>query len=137
MIVIKNIDNSVSLCKDSRGQEVVVFGKGVGFVKPPQEIPLSKIERTFYDVNEQYLALINDIPSEVIAFTAQQMMDIQDHLPYETNSNMVLTLADHLAFAMERIKRGIYVPMPSVYELETSYPLEIKVGRRIVSAMER
>ena len=137
LIVIKNINNNVSLCTDSRGQEVVVFGKGVGFVKPPQEIPLSKIERTFYDVNEQYLALLNDIPVEIITFTARQMADIQGHLPYETSSNLVLTLADHLAFALERMKRGIYVPMPSVYELETSYPLEIKVGRRIVSAMER
>lgn len=137
MIVIKNINNNVSLCVDSRGQEVVVFGKGVGFVKPPQELPLGKIERTFYDVNEQYLALLSDISPEVIQFTAQQMIDIQEHLPYETNSNLVLTLADHLSFAMERAKRGIYVPMPSVYELETSYPLEIKVGKRIISAMER
>ena len=137
MIVIKNINNNVSLCTDSRGQEVVVFGKGVGFVKPPQELPLSKIERTFYDVSEQYLALLSDIPPEVVSFTAQQLMEIQDHLPYETNSNLVLTLADHLAFAMERVKRGIYIPMPSIYEMETSYPLEIRIGRRIVSAMER
>lgn len=137
MVVIRNINNNVSLCADSRGQEVIVFGKGVGFVKPPQEIPLSKIERTFYDVNEQYLALLNDISPEVIDFTARQMLEIQDHLPYETNSNLVLTLADHLAFAMERVKRGIYVPMPSIYEMEASYPLEIKIGRRIVSAVER
>lgn len=137
MVVVKNINNNVSLCMDSRGKEVVVFGKGVGFAKPPQELPLSKIERTFYDVNEQYLALLSDIPPEVVDFTAQQMIGIQDHLPYETNSNLVLTLADHLAFAMERAKRGIYVPMPSVYEMEISYPLEIKIGRRIVSAMER
>lgn len=137
MIVKKNINNNVSLCLDSKGKEVVVFGKGVGFAAPPQEIPLSKIERTFYDVNEQYLTLLNDIPPEVIDFTAQQMMDIQNHLPYEMNPNLILTLADHLAFAMERVKRGIIVPMPSVYELEISYPLEVKAGRRIISAMER
>lgn len=137
MIVVKNINNNVAICKDSRGQEVVVFGKGVGFIKPPQELPLNKIERTFYDVNEQYLALLSDIPSEVIEFTARQIMDIQDHLPYETNSNLVLVLADHLSFAMERAKRHIYVPMPSVYEMEAGYPLEIKLGRRIVSAMEK
>ncbi len=137
MVVIKNINNNVALCLDSRGKEVVVFGKGVGFVRPPCEIPLGKIERTFYDVNEQYLALLSDILSEVIEFTARQMIDIQDRLPYATSSNLVLTLADHLAFAMERVRRGIYVSMPSIYELEVSYPLEIKVGRHIISAMER
>ncbi len=137
MVIVRNINNNVSLCVDSRGKEVVVFGKGVGTVKPPREIPLSRIERTFYDVNECYLDLLKDIPPEVLAFTAGQMLDIQDHLPYETNSNLVLTLADHLAFAMERAKRGIFVPMPSIYEMETGYPLEIRIGRRIVSSLER
>lgn len=137
MIVVKNINNNVSLCLDSSNKEVVVFGKGVGFIKPPNEIPLGKIERTFYDVNRQYLPLLNDIPSEIIEFTARQMMDIQSRLPYEINSNLVLTLADHLAFAMERAKKGIFVPMPSIYELEISYPLEVRVGRKLVSALER
>ena len=137
MIVVKNINNNVSLCLDSHNKEVVVFGKGVGFIKPPAEVPLDKIERTFYDVNQQYLPLLSDIPSEVIDFTARQMSLVQGQLPYETSSNLILTLADHLAFAMERSKKGIYVPMPSVYEMETSYPLEIEVGRRFVSALER
>ena len=137
MIVVKNINNNVSLCLDGNGKEVVVFGKGVGFLKPPAEVPLSKIERTFYDVDQQYLPLLSDIPPEVVAFTARMMTQVQDELPYETSSNLIFTLADHLAFAMERSKKGIYIPMPSVYEMETNYPLEIDIGRRFVSAMER
>lgn len=137
MIVVKNINNNVSLCLDSRNQEVVVFGKGVGFIKPPAEIPLRKIERTFYNFNPQYLSLLNDIPSEIIEFTTRQMADIQGQLPYETNANLTMTLADHLAFAMTRAKKGIYVSMPSVYEMETNFPLEVRVGRQIVAALER
>ena len=136
MTVVKNINNNVSLCLDNNGQEVVVFGKGVGFLKPPAEVPLSQIERTFYDVNQQYLRLLSDISPEVVAFTARQMMLVRDQLPYETSSNLILTLADHLAFAMERSKKGIYIPMPSVYEMETNYPLEMDIGRRFISAME-
>lgn len=137
MIVIKNINNNVSLCRDSRNQEVIVFGKGVGFLRPPAEIPLNKIERTFYNLNPQYLSLLNDIPARVIDFTARLMTDVQDQLPYETNANLTITLADHLAFAMTRAKKGIHVPMPSVYEMEASFPLEIRIGRQFVSAMER
>ena len=137
MVVVKNINNNVSLCLDSHNQEVVVFGKGVGFLKPPAEVPLNKIERTFYDVSQKYLPLLSDIPTEVIDFTARMMGQIQGELPYETSSNLILTLADHLAFAMARSKKGIYIPMPSAYELETGYPLELEVGRQFVSAMER
>lgn len=137
MIVVKNINNNVALCLDSKGQEVVVFGKGVGFLKPPSEVPLSKIQRTFYDLNRKFLPLLDDIPLDVIDFTAQQVAQIRGQLPYETNANLIMTLADHLAFAMTRAKKGIYTPMPSIYEMEQNYPVEVGIGRQIVSAMEQ
>lgn len=137
MIVVKNINNNVALCLDSKGQEVVVFGKGVGFLKPPSEVPLSKIQRTFYDLNRKFLPLLDDIPLDVIDFTAQQVAQIRGQLPYETNANLIMTLADHLAFAMTRAKKGIYTPMPSIYEMEQNYPVEIGIGRQIVKAMEQ
>lgn len=136
MIVVKNINNNVALCLDSKGQEVVVFGKGVGFLKPPSEVPLSKIQRTFYDLNRKFLPLLDDIPLDVIDFTAQQVAQIRGQLPYETNANLIMTLADHLAFAMTRAKKGIYTPMPSIYEMEQNYPVEVGIGRQIVKAME-
>lgn len=136
MIVVKNINNNVALCLDSKGQEVVVFGKGVGFLKPPSEVPLSKIQRTFYDLNHKFLPLLDDIPLDVIDFTAQQVAQIRGQLPYETNANLIMTLADHLAFAMTRAKKGIYTPMPSIYEMEQNYPVEVGIGRQIVKAME-
>lgn len=137
MIVVKNINNNVALCLDSKGQEVVVFGKGVGFLKPPSEVPLSKIQRTFYDLNRKFLPLLDDIPLDVIDFTSRQVAQIRGKLPYETNANLIMTLADHLAFAMARAKRGIYTPMPSIYEMEQNYPVEVEIGRQIVSAMEQ
>ena len=137
MIVVKNINNNVALCLDSKGQEVVVFGKGVGFLKPPSEVPLSKIQRTFYDLNHKFLPLLDDIPLDVIDFTSRQVGRIRGKLPYETNANLIMTLADHLAFAMTRAKRGIYTPMPSIYEMEQNYPVEVEIGRQIVSAMEQ
>ena len=137
MIVVKNINNNVALCLDSKGQEVVVFGKGVGFLKPPSEVPLSKIQRTFYDLNRKFLPLLDDIPLDVIDFTSRQVAQIRGKLPYETNANLIMTLADHLAFAMTRAKKGIYTPMPSIYEMEQNYPVEIEIGRQIVKAMEQ
>ena len=137
MIVVKNINNNVALCLDSKGQEVVVFGKGVGFLKPPSEVPLSKIQRTFYDLNRKFLPLLDDIPLDVIDFTSRQVAQIRGKLPYETNANLIMTLADHLAFAMTRAKKGIYTPMPSIYEMEQNYPVEVEIGRQIVKAMEQ
>lgn len=138
MIVIKKINNNVAICRDGNQRELIAFGKGIGFPPTPYELTdLSKVDRTFYNVSSQYIPLLNDLPSEIVQFTARQFMEIQDKLPYETSSNLVLTLADHIAFAMERSRRGIFVRMPSIYELEVSYPLEIKIGQRFVSAIRR
>ena len=137
MKVKKNINNNVSLCLDSRNKEVVVFGKGVGFIKPLAEIPLAKIERTFYNLNERYIELLNEIPTEVIDFTSAELEKIQGDLPYDLNSNLIMTLADHISFALEREKKGINIPMPSVYELEIEYPLEVKIGRVFLSDIEK
>lgn len=138
MIVVKKINNNVAVCRDGSQRELIAFGKGIGFPPMPYELTdLSKIDRTFYNISRQYLPLLSDIPLAVIEFTARMMDDIRGRLPYETSANIVLTLADHIAFSLERAKKGIYVRMPSVYEMEQSYPLEVCIGRRFVSAIER
>lgn len=138
MIVVKKINNNVAICKDSSGRELIAFGKGIGFPPTPYVLTdLRKIERTFYNVSSQYISMLNDIPYEIIQFTAEQMLAVQDALPYETTSNLVLTLADHIAFAIERSQKGIYVRMPSIYEIALNYPAEVKIGRLFVSEIKK
>lgn len=136
MIVLKKINNNVALCEDNNHRELIAFGKGIGFPPTPYELTdLRKIDRTFYDVSNQYISLLNELPYEIIQFTARQMLEMQDELPYETNANLTLTLADHIAFAIERAQKGIYVKMPSIYELEMNYPSEVKIGKKFLAAI--
>lgn len=138
MTVIKKINNNVAICKDNSGRELVAFGKGIGFPVMPYELTdLRKIERTFYNISMQYIPLLKEIPYEIIQFTADELQKIQDELPCETYSNLVLTLADHIAFVIERAQKGIYVKMPSIYEIEFSYPQEVKAGRYLVDAIKQ
>lgn len=82
MVVLKKINNNVAICKDGRGRELIAFGKGIGFPQTPYVLTdLRKIERTFYNVSSQYISMLNDIPYEIIQFTANQMLTVQDELP--------------------------------------------------------
>ncbi len=138
MLVVKKINNNAALCRDGDQRELVAFGRGIGFPPTPYELTdLSKVDRTFYNVSSQYIPMIKDIPDQVIQFTAREMLALQDQLPYETSSNLMLTLADHIAFAIERCRRGIYVRMPNIYELELNYPAEVKIGRQLVEAIQK
>ena len=105
MKAIRNINNNVALCIDSKGKEVIVFGKGIGFSKVPCEIPLNKIERTFYDLDNQYISLLNDLSSESLKIADIVVNYAIEKLNYELNSNLIFNIADHIDFAIERYRK--------------------------------
>lgn len=130
MKVTKRINNNAVMCMDSRGRNVVAFGKGIAFAIDSQtgDLPLSAIERTFYSVDQHYLALLEELSPEVLAVSADIVEAAGLELPYELGHNAVLALADHITFALIRERRGITIQMPLAYDVAHMYPMEYKVG---------
>lgn len=138
MRVIKKLNNNFAICVDSEGKECIAYGKGIGFPKTPYELDdPSRIDRRFYDVDEKYLALFNELPEKVLHFTVKLVDIARNELKYELNPNIVLTLADHINFCIQRAKQHIYVQMPLIYEVEQQYPLEGRLGRYALKQVER
>lgn len=139
MRVAKRINNNAVMCIDSKGRNVVAFGKGIAFAidKETGDLPLSAIERTFYNIDEHYLALLDEIKPELLSVAADIVEAADLELPYELNNNAVLALADHLTFALYRQRKGINVQMPIAYDVAQMYPLEFKVGKYAVAQVSR
>lgn len=88
----------------------MLSAKGSASRHPPYELTnLSKVNRTFYRISPIYWSLFNSIPEDIINFTVRILDQVRGWLPYETNPNTVLTLADHIAFAIQREKAGVYM----------------------------
>lgn len=137
MKVIKSINNNVSRCLDSKGREVVVFGKGIGFYKNGEDIPLSKINRTFYNIKDQDYGVLSAIPT-VLINTAIYIMDYAaDELSVVFPSASALTLADHLQFAIERKDKNIYLELPLLQDIAQLYPDELRVAQDALIIIER
>lgn len=133
MKAVKKINNNAAICEDGRGRELIAFGKGIGFPEMPYEIgDLNLIQRTFYNISPQYLALADAIPYELIEFTGAAVDEARTALPYELGPNLALTLSDHIAFAIKRKQQNIFVKMPLAYDMELTYPAEMKLARRIL-----
>lgn len=139
MRVAKRINNNAVMCIDSKGRSVVAFGKGIAFAidKESGDLPLAAIERTFYNVDEHYLALLEELTPSVLAVSADIIEVADFELPYELSRNAVLALADHITFAIQRAKKGINIQMPLAYDVAQMYPLEYKIGEYAVEQISR
>ncbi|MDQ0360428.1 PRD domain-containing protein [Breznakia pachnodae] len=129
MKIIRKINTSAAIALDSNGEEIVVIGKGIGFPPVPYELTdLSKIERTFYDVNSRYFGVIGTLPQPIIIASAEIVEMAEMELGSNLNPSLPFTLADHLNFAVERLRKGMNLTNAIAYDIRHFYPNEVKIG---------
>ena len=136
MKVVKNINNNVSLCIDSKGREVVAFGKGIGFIKPPYEIPLEKIERTFYSHNISDYSILEEIPVQVMEASIKIVEELEKNLNVTMLSSAALSIADHINFAIRRNVENMKIDMPIQEDLKQLYPKEIHYAEKALQTIK-
>ena len=138
MRVIKKINNNVAICMDCNQNELVAFGKGIGFPAMPYELTdLSCIHRTYYGIKASYLGLLNEIPEVILNISAEIVDIAKMKLENEINANIVLTLADHINFAVQRYKKGINMNMPFSYDIQYLYEKEMNLGELAVRKINK
>ena len=136
MKVIKNINNNVSLCVDSKGREVIAFGKGLGFIKPPYEVPLSKIDRTFYNISDMNYDGIKNIPLPILNASIRIVDEVERNLNITLMSTAALALADHINFAIQRLNEHITLEMSIQEDVKQLYPDEMKEAYRALNIIK-
>lgn len=131
MLILKKINNNVALASTDAGEEVVVFGKGVGFHEMPYELEdESVIQRIFRDVDEKCVGGFASIADEVLLVASDIAAMADKALDCALAGNLVVCLADHLQYALERTGDGIAIENPLSHEVAFVYPREVELGRR-------
>lgn len=129
MRVEKKINNNVAVCTDGNGQELIALGRGIGFQKTPYELTdLSKIDMTFYRVSSQTVQMLTTISEDVIMVSSKIVQLAQTKLQNQFSTNVVFSLADHISFAIERIKKNEIFDFSLSYDIQHLYPKEYDVG---------
>lgn len=96
----------------------------------PYEIHnMSVIERTYYDMDERFLPMLNEIPSAVFEVAREIADYAQRTIAAEFSVNMPFTLADHINFCVERYKKKMRIKLPTINGIELHYPKEVEVAR--------
>lgn len=136
MKIIKKINTSAVLALDEAGHEVVIMGKGVGFPPVPYELEdLTKIDRTFYDIDPKYFSMVGELPRPVILASVAIAELAEIELACDLNPNLPITLADHLNFSIERFKKELAVRTPLACDVKQLYPKEYALGIRALEIL--
>lgn len=129
MIVVKRINNNAVLCVDPAGHQVVALGRGLAQATLGSELDLNLVDHTFYDVEPRYVELMRDLDLAYLEVSAQIIDMARGMLTYELSPNIEVALADHIQFAVQRIREHIYLSTPLSYDLQQNYPLEYKIAQ--------
>jgi transcriptional antiterminator len=133
--IIKVLNNNVLLAiKVDSKEEMVLVGKGIGFNKRETtiiDLPLEKIEKAYgtYDSKTQgdYIKLIEQLDNDVIG-VSEEIISKAESLLGNLNQHIHIALTDHIGFALERIKIGMEINNPFLYEIKTLYAEEFHAG---------
>ncbi len=138
MRVLRVFNNNVVMAEDPHRGTVIVTGRGVGYSrKPGDSIDQSKVVQVFVpdaDNDIGYLSTyLVDVPPEYIEI-AREIHTLAEHdLKVSLPQSVIITLADHIAFAVKRVRSGIKMGHPLKAEVSHLYAKEYEVARKSVT----
>ncbi|WP_073588214.1 BglG family transcription antiterminator LicT [Anaerocolumna xylanovorans] len=138
MQVERIINNNVVSAFDSKGKEVLVMGKGIGFqAKRNKEIDQELIEKIFYlDTQtevDKFKKLLANLPLEHIQVSNEIITYADETLGRKLNPNIYITLTDHINFAIERFQQGMLFDNPLLWDVQRLYRREYLIGEYAVA----
>ena len=140
MKIKKVINNNILCVVDSHGCEWIVTGRGIGFGRHRGEtIDESRIERSYRmedkGAQKSLRELVEKIPSEHLALTQELIAQIKEQIPQKLNESLLITLADHISFAIERKNAGVEFSNPLKGSIMAYYPTEFRLGQECLRAV--
>jgi len=114
---------------------MIVTGRGLGFKKKVGErIDESKVEKIYRmegkSAQTRLRELVTQIPIEDLELTERLINDVKSQITQKLNESLLITLADHISFAIKRKREGIEFTNPLASAVICYYPLEYQLGMR-------
>ncbi|AND78960.1 PRD domain-containing protein [Streptococcus pantholopis] len=134
MKVIKKINNNVAACVDDNGKDLIAFGRGIGFPRTPYQLnDLSKIDMTFYKLDPHFQILLDEIPEDLMLLSVEIVQKAQKKLAGRLSPTLVFSLADHIQFAVKRLKEFKEMKILFSQDIAQLYPKETKLAEEALS----
>lgn len=141
MRIKKVINNNILCVIDEKGSEMIVTGRGLGFGrKVAQFVDPAQVEKVYRMEGKaeqrKLRELVEQIPLEHLRLTEEMIGLIKAAIPQPLNESLLITLADHVSFAIQRKEQGIEFENPLAGNILCYYPTEYQLGQRCLELVK-
>lgn len=141
MRIKKVINNNILCVIDEKGNEMIVTGRGLGFGrKVAQFVDPAQVEKVYRMEDKtgqrRLRELVEQIPLEHLDLTEAMIAEIKTAIPQPLNESLLITLADHISFAIQRKAQGIEFKNPLAGSILCYYPTEYQLGQRCLAMVK-
>ena len=131
--VIKALNHNGVLAVDNDTQkEYILLGKGIGFGKKvnermetPKNANIYLLQKTTYKGSTK--EIINNIEPEILEIASSIIVEAKKNFD-KVDENILCPLADHIAFAIKRIRNGEYISNPLTADIRALFSKEYMVA---------
>lgn len=141
MRIKKVINNNILCVVDDKGSEMIVTGKGLGFQrKTGERVDPALFEKTYHMEGKaeqrKLRELCEQIPIEHLKLTQDLIEYIKGQISAPLNESLLITLADHISFAIKRKEEGVEFTNPLQGAIMSYYPTEYHLGQHCLRAIQ-
>ncbi len=135
--VLKSLNHNVVMAKDSNDNEVLLFGKGIGFNTKENDLIKDNIEKIYEIKNKKnrdaYQELVTSADEQVIMASEVVISKMIERFGKDYSEKLHVSLLDHLMFSIKRLKENIVVGNIFLDEIEYMYPKEFAFSKEMIS----
>lgn len=142
--VIKALNHNGVLAVDmNTNNEYILLGKGIGFGKKVNERIEAPENTSVYLLQQEterglVKEIINDIEPKILEIASSIIIEAEKKFK-KIDANILCPLADHIAFAVKRIKNNEQISNPLTQDIRALFPEEYEVackGKDIIREIE-
>ncbi|MFX3617408.1 MAG: BglG family transcription antiterminator LicT [Sporolactobacillus sp.] len=135
---VKQVFNNNVLLASEGDREVVLLGRGIGFQKKSgMLVDNSEVSQVFAPIDDKWFSLFHDLMSDLspayLELAAQIIQMSAKTLGTKFNDYLLISLMDHISFAVTRYKRKMIIRNEILWEIKNYYPNEYQAGKRALT----
>ncbi|WP_127842283.1 PRD domain-containing protein [Actinomyces wuliandei] len=135
--IVRVLNNNAVLARDRDAGQAVLLGRGIGYGRHLGDpVDAGSVSEVFVpDADHsvpRLVSFLSETPLETVRLASEALEPVRAQGRVGVSQALVLAVADHLRFAVERSRAGISVEHPLRWEVQQLYPEETRWGRQTV-----